>query len=77
MSDVSIQLVRGRFEGMLDETEWWKVQERRGPDIFDPNEPPRPQFYENITMIAFNDRVAPAGFASLVGYGYVGHNLQL
>ena len=73
LSDVLVKLKRDNSS--TTEKEWWEVQEYVCGTSTEPkpcSEQIKPQLVPDVTLLTFNDRVAPAGlFSKLTGYGYV------
>ncbi|XP_060075477.1 piezo-type mechanosensitive ion channel component 1-like [Ylistrum balloti] len=55
-------------------SEWWQAQEViLGDNIFSPSsDETKKRLVDNLTLISFNDRVAPEGFSFITGYGIIG-----
>ena len=66
-SNVSFHLSHG--SGKDVGTEWWKLQEEVKGDIFNWDVDSKPHAENQLSIITFNDRVAPATLSFLSTYG--------
>ncbi|CAH1780572.1 unnamed protein product [Owenia fusiformis] len=70
-SDIIMSLRQGTFEGLSGDRQWWEVHENiTNPSIF----PVRLQKgdHNQLLIVLFSDRVAPAAISFLSSYGIVG-----
>ena len=75
-SNVTAELKNGTIPGLPTVEQWWELQEVVRGDILDPEATGPTREDPNLSIVAFNDRVAPAGFSFFTGYGYVTHTFN-
>ena len=64
LTSVSFQLSK-----LGPDIQWWRLAENSRDDILNPASPFKKK--NSLTIIAFSDRVAPAGLSFFTGYGSV------
>ncbi|KAK2191339.1 hypothetical protein NP493_54g05013 [Ridgeia piscesae] len=69
-SNVTLQLEQSTSD---KEKTWWKLQEKIRPHPFDPiHEHNQPRFQNSLSVVTFNDRVAPDTLSFFTNYGIIG-----
>lgn len=69
-SGIGLRKVQLSLQGK-DDIEWWGIQEVLNGTVLSPGASPGEQerVVDYLTLITFNDRVAPSGFSFITNYG--------
>ena len=70
-SDIGLRKVQLRLQSK-DDIEWWGIQEILDGTVLNPGAGEKEKVVDHLTLITFNDRVAPSGFSFFTNYGIIG-----